>query len=66
MKHQILLCLSVALAAFVVAMIASPITASSQYSSPHAKLGASNNDDSSESQIQRGFEIAASSPQPAG
>ena len=53
MKSKILLCLSVALAAFVVAMIASPITASSQ------KLVApGNNDDSSESQIQRGFEIA--------
>lgn len=53
MKRQLLLCLAVALAAVVVAMIASPITASSQ------KLAvASNNDDSSESQIQRGFEIA--------
>lgn len=52
MKRQILLCLAVALAAVVVAMIASPITASSQ------KLVASNNDDSSESQIQRGFEIS--------
>ena len=53
MKRNILLCLALALAAFVVAMIASPITASSQ------KLAASgNNDDSSESLIQRGFEIA--------
>ena len=53
MKRKILLCLSLALAAFVVAMIASPNTASSQ------KLAApGNNDDSSESQIQRGFEIS--------
>ena len=53
MKRKILLGLSVALAAFAVAMITSPITASSQ------KLAAQGNkDDSSESQIQRGFEIA--------
>lgn len=60
MKRQLLLCLSLALVAFVVVMSSSPVTVSSQSNaiSSHAKLGASKNDDTSESTIQRGFEIA--------
>ena len=60
MKRQLLLCLSLALVAFVVVMSSSPVTVSSQSNtiSSHSKLGASKNDDTSESTIQRGFEIA--------
>lgn len=53
MKRKFLFCLLLALAAFAVAMISGPITASSQ-----SKLAALGNDDISESTIQRGFEIA--------
>ena len=60
MKRQFLLCLSLALAAFVVVMSSSPVTVSSQSDSiaSHSKVAASKNDDTSESTIQRGFEIA--------
>jgi hypothetical protein len=51
MKRKFLLCLSLALAALIVAIVSSPITVSSQ-----SKLAAIGNND--ESLIQRGFEIA--------
>jgi hypothetical protein len=51
MKRKFLLCLSLALAALMVAIVSSPITVSSQ-----SKLAAIGNND--ESLIQRGFEIA--------
>lgn len=61
MKRPLILCLVLALAGFIVAMIVSPTTVSSQ-----SKLGGNqsklapggNNDDISASVIQRGFEIA--------
>jgi hypothetical protein len=51
MKRKFLLCLSLSLAALLVAIVSSPITVSSQ-----SKLAAIGNND--ESLIQRGFEIA--------
>jgi hypothetical protein len=51
MKRKFLLCLSLALAALIVAIVSGPITVSSQ-----SKLAAIGNND--ESLIQRGFEIA--------